>query len=378
MTSASPAHGTPGEELDRLTRVAGRGLNQPAFIASIVAGEEPLMRSGVNLPTLTEQAQRSLLYGLCLGVVDGEPLILEDASREVQSRELTALRAAGMEAVLCFPLRADGWRVIGLFCAVSGKPRRWHEVELSLVTDLAQMAAIEMRREAGLETGSGDDLHLRARRAITAGLLSEHAPGEAMEGLLSSLCHNLEWDAGGVWLSRKERVARLDCAGVWSGDGAARGGLAALYNLPTCDVDDDILGQVWMRQEPVWAPDLASLSDFNRAAAAHVAGFGTGLWFPVTDSGRAFGVIELLAQRPHPDHDRLSLPRPIPRPPDWRPDGIWPSRSDAYATSRSFCASARDCSFFRLWFSIWRIRSRVTLKVRPTSSSVRGCSPPRP
>jgi len=27
---------------------------------------------------------------------------------------------------------------------------------------------------------------------------------------------------------------------------------------------------------------------------------------------------------------------------------------------------------------IWRMRSRVTLNVRPTSSSVLGCSPPRP
>ena len=50
----------------------------------------------------------------------------------------------------------------------------------------------------------------------------------------------------------------------------------------------------------------------------------------------------------------------------------------AQATSRSFWASARLCSFFSDWFSIWRIRSRVTLNVRPTSSSVRGCSPPSP
>ncbi len=61
-------------------------------------------------------------------------------------------------------------------------------------------------------------------------------------------------------------------------------------------------------------------------------------------------------------------------PASWR---CSPSRSD-YATSRSFCASASDCSFLRLWFSICRIRSRVTLKVRPTSSRVRGCSPPSP
>src|SRR6266545_2406307 len=49
-----------------------------------------------------------------------------------------------------------------------------------------------------------------------------------------------------------------------------------------------------------------------------------------------------------------------------------------YATSLSLTASARARSFFRLWFSICRMRSRVTLKVRPTSSSVLGFSPSSP
>jgi hypothetical protein len=47
----------------------------------------------------------------------------------------------------------------------------------------------------------------------------------------------------------------------------------------------------------------------------------------------------------------------------------------SYATSRISC-SAR--SFRRLWLSICRIRSRVTLNARPTSSSVCGRSPVRP
>ena len=41
-----------------------------------------------------------------------------------------------------------------------------------------------------------------------------------------------------------------------------------------------------------------------------------------------------------------------------------------YDASRSRCASGSASSFFSVWFSIWRIRSRVTLKARPTSSSV--------
>ena len=47
-------------------------------------------------------------------------------------------------------------------------------------------------------------------------------------------------------------------------------------------------------------------------------------------------------------------------------------------SSRSGWASRSCWSFLSDWFSIWRIRSRVTLNVRPTSSSVHGCSPPRP
>jgi hypothetical protein len=59
--------------------------------------------------------------------------------------------------------------------------------------------------------------------------------------------------------------------------------------------------------------------------------------------------------------------------------GAGPGRpGEPQATSLSFCDSASACSFFRLWFSIWRTRSRVTLNVRPTSSSVRGCCPSSP
>ncbi|HEY5052493.1 MAG TPA: GAF domain-containing protein, partial [Solirubrobacterales bacterium] len=284
-TQATPtppqAEGAAGEgELDHLARVAGHGLNLPAFIVSIVAGEEPKMRTSVNLPPLTAQAQRSLLYGLCLGVVDGEPLIVENTKSQHQSRELAALTAAGVESALCFPLRADGWRVIGLFCVVNRLPRRWREVELSLLTDLSQLAALEMRREIGMETASSYDLHLRARRAIMAGLLSDEGAGQSVDGLLDCLGNNLDWDLAGAWLSQREH-ATLGRAGVWAGQNIPDNDVAALYSLPTFDVDDDILGQVWMRQEPVWAPSLSPLAEFRRAATAHAAGFGAGLWFPV-------------------------------------------------------------------------------------------------
>jgi hypothetical protein len=49
-----------------------------------------------------------------------------------------------------------------------------------------------------------------------------------------------------------------------------------------------------------------------------------------------------------------------------------------YDASFSRCASGSASSFFSVLFSIWRIRSRVTPKARPTSSSVRAFWPLRP
>ena len=53
-------------------------------------------------------------------------------------------------------------------------------------------------------------------------------------------------------------------------------------------------------------------------------------------------------------------------------------RRRTYASSRSPCASGSCLSFFSVLFSIWRTRSRVTPKARPTSSSVNGSCPRSP
>jgi GAF domain-containing protein len=296
----------PGKELDDLTRGASRLLGLSAFTVSIVAGEEPHPKGETVLSKMAEQVRRGLLYTLCLGVVDGEPLIVEDTSQVEKSRDVKAFEAAGVGCCLCFPLRANGWQVIGLLCLLGESPRAWRKAELSLVNDLAQLAAIEMRREAGLETFSGNDLHLRTRRAVMNGLLGGGGSEQAIRELLGGLCRNLQWDAGSVWFSSSARAAGLECVGRWSRSEIGFDAFAALYESLNYDVKD-MLGQVWMRQEPIWTSDLSALTDVRRAALAQQAGFNAGLWFPIINNGNALGVIELLANQPHPEHDRLLL-----------------------------------------------------------------------
>jgi GAF domain-containing protein len=239
-------------------------------------------------------------------VVDGEPLVVEDTSQVERPRDVKIFQAAGVGCCLCIPLRANGWQVIGLLCLLGENPRAWRKAELSLVNDLAQLAAIEMRREAGLETFSGNDLHLRTRRAVMNGLLGASASEQAIRELLGGLCRNLQWDAGSVWFSNSTQAAGLECVGRWSRSEIGFDAFAALYESLNYDVKD-MLGQVWTRQEPIWTSDLSALTDVRRAALAQQAGFKAGLWFPVINSGNALGVIELLATQSHPDHDRLPL-----------------------------------------------------------------------
>ena len=297
--------GPPSKELDDLTGAASRLLGLSAFALSIVGGEEPFSRGKTVLSGMTEQARRALLYALCLGVVDGEPLIAGDTSQLDRPRDVKGFQAAGVGCCLCFPLRANGWQVIGLLCLLGESPRVWRDTELSLVSDIAQLAAIEMRHEAGLEVYSGDDLQLRTRRAVINGLLGESASEQAIGELLGGLCRNLQWDAGSAWFSGSDQARGLGCVGRWSQSQFGIDAFAPLYD--SLYDAEDMLGQVWTRQEPIWVSDLSALTEVRRAVLASQAGFKAGLWFPVINNGKALGVIELLASQPHPAHARLPL-----------------------------------------------------------------------
>lgn len=294
------------EELDELTRGASRVLNASVFIASLTAGEQPRPRGATPISQMPTPERQALFYVLCLGVVDGEPLIVEDNEQIEKPREASALRAAGVRSCLCFPLRANSWQVIGLLCVVSDHPRIWRKAELSLVGDLAQLAAIELRQEVGMGIYAGNQLHLRTRRAVMLGLIGKSATRDGITAMLAGLCRNLRWDTGSAWFAGEDRESRLECVAHWGRDRLASERLASFHES-LCDNPDGILGQIRSRQEPIWTSYLPRLTGERRATLAGEAGFEAGLWFPVINEGSALGVIELLTTQSEPQHDQLPL-----------------------------------------------------------------------
>jgi len=136
---------------------------------------------------------------------------------------------------------------------------------------------------------------LRARWAVIEALLGDGEEEKAMSALVEGLCRSLGWQAGSAWFSQSDRTT-LVCGGVWFSGSIGFAAFNELYRTLRQEIDEDVLGTVWARQEPLLSTSISRLRGFGRAAAARAAGFRSGLWLPVASRGRPLGVIELLAQ----------------------------------------------------------------------------------
>lgn len=301
----SASLGADSERLDGLTSVAGRTLGAPAFVVASGTGAEPFIVSQFGLSLNPAPLRETpVLDFFCSKLAEAvEPVIVVDASRDERLRDSAAVRRLGVRGCIGMPLRGDG-TFLGLLCVIADRPRRWSEEEVKLASELAQEAAHAIRAEGSSELAN--PLHLQLRRTITEALLGEGVGQKVLPQLVEGLCRCLEWDAGGAWMSRANRSS-LSCDGLWFDGSIGLEVFAQLYRDLSQEVDEDMLGQVWTRQEPMYVGDLSKLSGFPRTAAALAAGFGSGVWLPVVGRGKPIGVIELLGREARGDDPEMDL-----------------------------------------------------------------------
>ncbi len=293
------------ESLDNLTMVVHRAVRAPAFIVSIVGGQLPAIASSAGMPDRDEAEVHALLTSLCLGVATHrETLIIRDIAEQGPALGLASLEQLGARSCLCFPLRLDGWRIRGLLSVVDGKPRDWSGEALSFVSDIAQIAAMQLRVGAGMEAVNPDPRQLEVRRSVIEGFLAGEARGAGVDGLLASLGTALDWDVTSIWLS--DGPDRLRCVGGWSGIDVSPQHLAPLWSDQEPVDERDLLARVLSHQQPVWIPDLEMDTTTQRAADARAAGLGSALWFPLRSSG-ALGAVELMSVKRRADGERMPM-----------------------------------------------------------------------
>ncbi|MEA2431085.1 MAG: hypothetical protein QOI19_1558, partial [Thermoleophilaceae bacterium] len=138
---------SPQEEaFDRLTRLASHALKVPVALVSLVDEDRQFFKSCIGLPDpWGSQRGTPLSHSFCQhAVASGEPLVIEDARKHPLVRDNLAIRDLDVIAYAGVPLVTSDGAVLGTFCAIDSKPRRWTDDDVEFVREMAASAMTEI------------------------------------------------------------------------------------------------------------------------------------------------------------------------------------------------------------------------------------------
>ena len=171
---------TPSQPgLDRLTRLAGRLLNVPVALVTLVDDHRQFFSSQTGLPLLVaERRETPLSHSFCRFVAaSGAEFIVEDARSDPRVEDNPAVAELGVVAYAGIPLVSTTGFPLGSFCVIDHAPRRWTADELALLRDLADAANAEIQLRAVVRTAESATARLavlaEASRALSASLKVE-------------------------------------------------------------------------------------------------------------------------------------------------------------------------------------------------------------
>ena len=153
----------PEERFDRLTRLAARVLDAPIALVSLVDDERQFFKSCVGLPEpLASLRQTPLSHSFCKqAVVSGQPLLVNDARQDPLFSDNPSVREFAVIAYAGIPLTTADGAVIGSFCVIDHKPRRWTDADVANLADLAASVATEIDLTRSLKALSESEDRLR-------------------------------------------------------------------------------------------------------------------------------------------------------------------------------------------------------------------------
>jgi PAS domain S-box-containing protein len=165
-----------------------------------------------------------------------------------------------------------------------------------------EAAMQESERRRGEAERSSAVLHAVAEALSTASTLEEATPK-----LMAAIGEALGWEVGALWLVDHEADVLL-CVGGWSAapeTGRRFLRRCAEFRLPR---GTGLPGRVWEQRRPAWIPDVATETNFPRAAYALEDGLHAAFAFPIMLAGDALGVVEFFSRSiREPDEPLLNL-----------------------------------------------------------------------
>ena len=184
---------SPAEEgYDRSTRLAVAALGVPVALVSLVDRDRQFFKSEQGLPEPWAACRQTpLSHSFCKHVVvQGEPLLIEDAREHPLVRDNLAVHDLGVIAYAGIPLITAEGHVLGSFCAIDTKPRVWTDRDVAILRDLAAsvLTEIELRtlnQEIIRQAGRAD--HERRDKGALLDSTAEGIYGIDLQGRCSYL-----------------------------------------------------------------------------------------------------------------------------------------------------------------------------------------------
>ncbi|MDG5816903.1 histidine kinase dimerization/phosphoacceptor domain -containing protein [Chitinispirillales bacterium ANBcel5] len=143
---------SPTEEaFDRLSRLATRFVHAPVSLVTLIDANRQYFKSCIGLPEPWQSSRETpLSHSFCQhNRIVGRPLVIEDARKHPIFKENPAIWDLRVIAYLGIPLVTSDGYVLGSFCVIDSKPRKWSDEDISIMQDLtaAVMTEIHLRTE---------------------------------------------------------------------------------------------------------------------------------------------------------------------------------------------------------------------------------------
>ena len=142
-----------------------------------------------------------------------------------------------------------------------------------------------------------------AAHAVGEVLASAQNVADAASAILESICENLEWQIGALWLV-EHGAQRLRCLAVWTDEATPAPAFAAVTRDAVFTRGIGLPGRVWATGDAAWIDDVVHDTNFPRAPAARDAGIHGAFGFPICLGDEVLGIIECFTRAvapPDPD-----------------------------------------------------------------------------
>jgi len=222
------------------------------------------------------------IFGYDAAEVIGAPVttLLADAHREPVQEALDTYRETGRAALVGREQELEGRRSDGTVFPIALSVSEVDAGPRPLLTGIVR--DITERKQ--------DERRLATQYHTAQALTGSDSLGEAAPRLLRTICEQLDWERGELWLPDAEE-SRLKSTEAWQRSSASLPAFEDATRHTTFERGEGLPGTVWDEQRPQWLPDVQRDDAFLRQEAARKADVRAGFAFPIQLDDRVLGVM---------------------------------------------------------------------------------------